>query len=194
MASSFLVYALVHPITAAVHYIGKSSNGLQRPNAHRGAKSLTRDKTPKGAWIRSLLAAGMDYSIIVLEVLDSESRLNEAEIRWISYGRTQKWPLANVSPGGESGSFNKGRPRPDLAAWHKTAAGKAHASRLLTLSQGRKRPDLIKRNQSSQQRAAVSSKLLGRKFSTATIGRMSEGQRRRRDRLCIGIRINLLPP
>jgi hypothetical protein len=72
-----------------------------------------------------------------------------------------------------------GKPRPDMAAWHKTDAAKAHRARLREMSVGRARPDLAARNMTDEKRALLSRKLKGRVFSEETIARMRLAQQRR---------------
>ena len=99
--SPFLIYALVDPGTSEIRYIGKSSTGLKRPREHANPAVLGRDHGYKVNWIRGLLADGLNYEIKVLEELPSSDVLSDAEIRWIAYGRSEGWPLTNLTDGGE---------------------------------------------------------------------------------------------
>lgn len=98
----YLIYGLVDPRTEAIRYIGKSCNGMYRPDDHGRDKKLAVDHTYKGNWIRQLKAAGLMYSIVILEdVSHAPDTLADAEIKWIAYGRQQGWPLTNHTNGGE---------------------------------------------------------------------------------------------
>lgn len=117
----YLIYGLVDPRTKLIHYVGKSSSGLRRPQAHRQANSL-RFNTPKNTWIRDLRVSNMSYSIAVLEVVDTPhtagrccwwwtglntSAIMDAERWWIAYGRASDWPLTNQTDGGLGPSGRK---------------------------------------------------------------------------------------
>lgn len=101
MTPQFLIYGLTDPRTAAVRYVGKSSSGMARPRAHANEAIKNRKVNPhKANWIRSLVASGMAYGIVVLEEVNAKSDLNAAEIRWIAHGRANNWPLTNLTAGG----------------------------------------------------------------------------------------------
>jgi hypothetical protein len=95
-----LIYGLVDPRTLLVRYVGYSSTGVRRPRQHRSAFEL-RKRTHKTAWIKSLLAEGLEYTIVVLEEVSSRDTLADAERFWIAFGRACGWPLTNLTDGGE---------------------------------------------------------------------------------------------
>lgn len=97
-AQSRLIYGLVDPRTMLIRYVGSSATGLRRPNAHRTRKELAK-RCHKASWIASLLKAGLDYIVVVLE--ESPTDLHAAERFWIAYGRCLGWPLTNMTGGGE---------------------------------------------------------------------------------------------
>jgi len=97
-----IVYGLVDPHTLLVRYVGLSTNGLKRPNGHRAPSSL-RCKSHKNAWIKTLFDAGLDYTIVVLEVVATKDALPAAERFWIALGRAFGWPLTNLTDGGDGG-------------------------------------------------------------------------------------------
>lgn len=102
-----LIYGLVDPREPEhVRYIGRSSSGHKRPRAHGGAAKLAADPTYKGNWIRSLLAEGIMFDIVVLEVVNGLEKLNEAEQRWITEGFACGWRLTNLTTGGD-GSYTE---------------------------------------------------------------------------------------
>jgi hypothetical protein len=75
--------------------------GLRRPRNH-GAPSQLRRDTYKTKWIKSLIADGFRYEILVLEICDSAESLNAAEIRWIAIGRAALGrQFTNCTEGGE---------------------------------------------------------------------------------------------
>ena len=93
-----IIYGLVDPNLNKIRYVGRSSSGLWRPNAHRYPSRLSRGQTHCDRWIRKLLAGGQDYSVMVLET--SVVDLNAREKYWIAYGKAQGWPLTNITEGG----------------------------------------------------------------------------------------------
>lgn len=103
MAAEFLIYGLVDPRTSAVHYVGKSRSSLRRPRKH-GTHLLKKDRSPKGEWVRALVAAGVRYEIRVLEEFGDGDMLNDAECFWIAQARALGWPLLNVKSGGVGGA------------------------------------------------------------------------------------------
>lgn len=121
-----IVYGLVDPRTSLVRYVGRSSNGMQRPKHHR--HQLRKDY--RSNWIRELKQHGLSYGIAVLEEYTSPDALGEAERWWIAYGRMSGWPLTNLTDGGDGGTpgyrhteeskklmseGKTGKPRPDIA-------------------------------------------------------------------------------
>lgn len=91
-----LIYGLIDPRTRLIRYIGQSSVGTKRPKQH--AKSAT--DTYCRNWIRSLQRLRLTYEIIILDILDDASELDEGECWWIVFGRVCGWPLTNLTEGG----------------------------------------------------------------------------------------------
>jgi transcriptional regulator with XRE-family HTH domain len=101
--SKFIIYALVYDASQRM-YIGKSSSGLSRPSAHStdGALSRKHTRTPVTNWINKYKKiTGQRPAIVVLEELDSESALNEAEKFYIGYFKSIGAQLLNLTDGGE---------------------------------------------------------------------------------------------
>jgi hypothetical protein len=88
-----------------------------RPRSHTNPSSL-KSKSHRANWIRQLVGNGKQPIITILEKLDSRELLSPAEIKWIAYGKTNEWPLTNITDGGEGSG-----PRPDLAAIRKATKG-----------------------------------------------------------------------
>lgn len=95
------IYGLVDPETHAVRYIGKSSVGLKRPRTHGNPSVLAKTKSYKANWIRSLQSRGLQYVILILECVNSPHELDDAERRWIAQGHCDRWPLTNLTAGGD---------------------------------------------------------------------------------------------
>ncbi len=112
-----LIYGLVDPRTQMVRYVGKSSDGMLRPNTHRSPSVLRLYReTTRSIWIQELLGLGLDYTVVVLEFIPApEARsnlcwwrasqnptvINDAECWWIAFGRAAGWDLTNSTEGGE---------------------------------------------------------------------------------------------
>lgn len=94
-----IIYGLVDPSDLLVHYVGLSSRGLKRPREHR----LASDKSASpdcGRWVAALQSRGLDFDIVILEEVETDTQLQTAERWWIAYGRLSGWPLTNRSSGG----------------------------------------------------------------------------------------------
>lgn len=101
MQKQSLVYGLVDPRTDTIHYVGQSMNGVVRARRHGRPGALEKDTNlHKIRWIRQVRASGNDYSVVILEIVLEVAHLDEAEIRWIAYGREHGWPLTNLCDGG----------------------------------------------------------------------------------------------
>ncbi len=114
----FLVYALRDPITRELRYVGKTTTGLKRARAHTRPAALL-ERSHKASWVRSLLARGLCYEIVVLEVFSSEQGLSEAECQWIAVGRSalgQRLTNTTVGGDGRSGSKQTAETRAKIAA------------------------------------------------------------------------------
>jgi hypothetical protein len=92
--SSFLIYALVDPRTDEIRYVGRSSTGVNgRPKQKHSGHCWS--------WEESLLKEGLRPQVKVLEELQFQDGLNEAEIRWITKLRVEGARLTNLTDGGE---------------------------------------------------------------------------------------------
>jgi hypothetical protein len=96
MSKSNLVYALTES-DGEIRYIGKSTSGLARPRGPHRAHCAS--------WLKAVKARGEKFGVLVLEyVIASEpGELEDAEVRWIKFGRESGWRLTNLSDGGEAG-------------------------------------------------------------------------------------------
>jgi len=99
LASKFIVYALIDSRTNSVRYVGKSSDGLARPR--RPSSYLRNSKTHCANWIRQLQAAGLIYSVAVLETQPTGANLCCRERWWKAFGDAWGCTLTNLTDGGE---------------------------------------------------------------------------------------------
>lgn len=99
MNDAVFIYSLADPDTGAIRYIGKAGNVKRRLQRHlRESKKDTR--SPKKAWVKSLLCAGKRP---VLEPLDNVPA-NEWEFweqYWISQCKAWGYSLTNSTRGGD---------------------------------------------------------------------------------------------
>ena len=96
-----IIYALSHPITDEVRYVGKSECGLFRPRQHGSLSNLKKIKLPVVRWINKLKSQNLEYKIEVVEECQTREALNETEKFYISYFRSLGFRLLNICSGGE---------------------------------------------------------------------------------------------
>lgn len=103
MKSLTWIYGLVDPRDGQVRYIGMTTKTLEARLAGHLNESHYRPKLcyHKSHWIRQLVALGLSPGIQLLEEVLVDDDWRTAEIRWIAYGRSQGWPLTNMTDGGE---------------------------------------------------------------------------------------------
>lgn len=90
------IYALAHPETLEVRYIGKAN----RPQARlKGHLREARRFTPLYRWMRKLAAQGLAPKLLILE--DCGDNWREAERRLIAEARHRGERLLNVAEGGD---------------------------------------------------------------------------------------------
>ena len=78
MNKTTFIYALMHPITKEIRYIGKANNPKVRLRVHISDGRLFKENTKKSAWICSLLQKELEPELIIIEeVLDSEWKEKE---------------------------------------------------------------------------------------------------------------------
>lgn len=103
MKSLTWIYGLVDPRDDQVRYIGMTTKALEvRLSGHLN-ESHYRPKLcyHKSHWIRQLQALGLSPGIQLLEEVPAGADWRVVESRWIAHGRSQGWPLTNMTDGGE---------------------------------------------------------------------------------------------
>jgi hypothetical protein len=151
MVSNYLIYGLVDPRNGHLRYIGKSSSGLKRPRYHSWPSCLKRETSYKTNWIKGLVAAGLNYQVVVIQELDGPEGLGEVETGWIRYFRETGHPLTNLTDGGEGGYLSEDTRR-----------------KISAKSRGRKMPP-----RSEEYRKKQSLAHMGREFSRAHCDKIS---------------------
>lgn len=89
----YRIYALIDPTTKVAYYVGQTANLLGfRLRDHVRKHSNTR----KGMWVRTLLDAGQEPQIVLLEEFSGyRSQAYERESFWIKRLRSEGHPLLN---------------------------------------------------------------------------------------------------
>lgn len=99
MNNKYLIYGLLDPFTNELRYIGRSSNGIQRPRNHFIPSKL-KEFNYKNNWIKSVINKGKKPIIFVIEYLNSSNLLNDSEQFWIAYFKGLGCKLTNLTVGG----------------------------------------------------------------------------------------------
>lgn len=98
MKAQVIIYGLIDPRDGLIYYVGQSVQGLKRARRHYSPGALSRDAgTPKGGWLRGLLATGVLPEPVILEIVKSKDQLATREAYWIDSCRVQNPNLTNVS-------------------------------------------------------------------------------------------------
>lgn len=87
-----IIYGLQDPRTDDIMYVGKSTQGMDRPKQHLSGShnSLVRD------WVNSLNADNLEPNILVLEGCEEPSFLLDKEKFWIDKLLKEHHPLLNT--------------------------------------------------------------------------------------------------
>jgi group I intron endonuclease len=95
------IYAIIHPITKEIKYIGKTKKSLGlRLSAHLYESKVAKEKTHKHNWILKCTREGLRPEIILLEECN-EDEWQELEIKWINKFKSKA--LTNTAEGGLGG-------------------------------------------------------------------------------------------
>lgn len=95
----YLVYGLIDPETKLLRYVGKSSVGIRRAHQKHSAHCEN--------WRQTLIQRGEKPEVIIIEDLqDDVSMLNEREKFWIAHHRSLGTPLTNLTVGGDGYVLN----------------------------------------------------------------------------------------
>ncbi len=97
MLNRYIVYALQDPISYEIRYIGKSCSGLRRPKRHFSECELKNDTNLyKVNWIRKLKKINKKPNILIIQELNNQEELCDAEFYWLSYFKQNGSPLTNL--------------------------------------------------------------------------------------------------
>jgi hypothetical protein len=110
-----VVYALLDKRSGEVKYVGKTQDPQGRFRDHQC--TLPSNMTYCAHWIRKIGPENLGFKVLEEVLPNGPETLEEAEIRWIAYGRAQGWNLTNLTTGGE-GAPGHGHP-----PWNKGKTG-----------------------------------------------------------------------
>ena len=100
-----VIYVLLEPDTNNVRYVGKAVDLYTRIRNHYKPSRLI-DKTHKNNWLNKLLNEGKYVKVSIVEQLDDENLLNEAEKKWIKHYKDLGCDLTNGTEGGDGGKMS----------------------------------------------------------------------------------------
>lgn len=98
------IYVLSDPRDGSDRYVGQTTKSLLDRIACHMAPSSIREKTPRGAWLRELAAAGLRPTARLLRVVGAAGA-DEGERTEIARLRAEGAPLVNVVGGGFGGTL-----------------------------------------------------------------------------------------
>ncbi len=179
MVHRYFIYALIDPRTRLVRYVGKTTKGLRRVKEHGQPWRLKlHDRCAK--WLRHLVKHGFVYEHTVLQYSDSEN-LDTDERWWITYGKLSKWPLTNLTEGGE-GSAGRKLSKETRAKISRSLTGKKASPEAVEKCRQRMLGNTytLGFRHSEQSKALMSQQRKGLKKSESTLVKMRESQRLRR--------------
>lgn len=183
----FLIYALHHDSSQHV-YVGKSSQGLNRPREHGKNYNLKKfAHLPVCRWITKLRSNGHDYSFSILELCDSTLSLAEAERFYIELYRSIGMKLLNLTDGGEGTLGIKKSPEEIERMRTRNLGRKASVETKLKMSISHKTPEAIthrglvnsRRIWTNESRRKVGDAVRGRRFSEEHRRKIGEANKRR---------------
>lgn len=191
---SATIYALQHPITHEVRYVGKTNDCCERRQQHIADAKANRSKNKRlGRWIRKLLADGLEPELRRLVVVP-ETEFPYFEKACIAlYRHINGKRLINVLDGGDQPPSNVGRKHSDATKAKQRAAkvgrplSLEHRAKISAANAGKPKPvgfgekisasQKGKRKHTDEARANMSIARRGRRHSSATRFRMSEAHR-----------------
>src|ERR1035437_1201514 len=165
------IYALIHPETREIRYVGKT----QRTTKARYSQHLYDSKKKINHlynWWRTL--EGLIPEMITLEVDPLD--IDEAETRWILKGKSEGWPLTNMTPGGEGsclGHIVTPETRAKISAANKGKPGLNLGKPVSEVTREKLRQKMLGRKHSDEAKAKMAISQKGRIVSDETRAKLS---------------------
>lgn len=156
MTQRTFIYALAHPKTGEIRYVGKSINPSARLRAHIGSARRSEYQHHTSRWIRTLLDAGLEPVLIVLTEVPKGADWREVERKYVADFEAEGVRLTNSTAGGEGLDYRDPEDRARyianltvaMAAYRKTPEGIASMARMFaaahTPEARRKRSEALK--------------------------------------------------
>jgi len=185
------VYALFHPATWEVRYVGVTRKSIEQRLAEHVWKAR-RDlnssvSTPLGRWINKLAEFDLSPQIVLLE---ATTERDECERRWIAYFKQCDARLLNLTDGGEGiaglvfseehrrkiGDARRGVKRsPEISQM----LSRVHKGKTLSLETRRRMSEARKgKTQSEETKVKRVATLTGRTYSAERCANISAGKKR----------------
>lgn len=95
------IYGLECPIAGVIRYVGKSINPQKRLRGHISGANNGSYRHHTSAWLRKLIAAGLEPRLVILEEVVDGRDWRQAERSWIAKESELGWRLTNSTYGGE---------------------------------------------------------------------------------------------
>lgn len=167
------VYALCHPDTGEIRYVGKTTE-IGRDRLLRHMRESVRSRLWVANWIRSL--GGREPEFRVLEVTTREGA-GECEIRWIKRLRGEGCRLTNLTDGGDGhlGHSPSIETRKKIGAAHKGKVVSVETRNKLSIAARKRAP----RFRSPEEKRASTLRLLSYKKTPDDNSKMANSQRLR---------------
>lgn len=107
---SIHIYALICPIKGKVRYVGKSVQVRERFLSHHIKGREGDTSYAKTRWVKKLLKLNLYPVLSIIETCNEKTWIDK-EKYWIKRLREEGHPLLNISEGGDSISYWKGKKR-----------------------------------------------------------------------------------
>lgn len=181
-SKNLVIYALHHDSSNCV-YIGKSINGMTRPQGHGSPGRIKKySHLPISKWIIKLNKLGLRYQISILETCETYESLNNAEKFYIAYLRSVGATLLNLTDGGDGPLGFKMSPESvkRRAATQRGAKRSEKTKILLSAAALRRSPESKKRPpRPAEVREKISAAKTGSKLSAQHLHNVTVANRKR---------------
>lgn len=99
------IYALAHPETGEIRYIGKSIQPEKRLREHVLSARSGKTEHHAARWLRSLIRNGLEPKLIILMTLPNGEKWGHFEQFFIASAKTMRLRLTNSTDGGDGAAL-----------------------------------------------------------------------------------------